>query len=212
MNFTDLTLLVHLFEIIALITAIKYYGKYKNTTEKWFVFFLAYTVLTETVGVYVAYFLKEYDLTIYHIFIVVSFMFYFYWFQSILKSQNQQKIITALSILFFVYAVYNLSVLSWDNYHTKTFIVGAVINIIASIFFFSQLLNDKEEIEVQKNLKFWISTGLILFNVGMVPFMLFSQEFNANNETRTVIIVLLNFILYFCYSIGFILCKKPTEN
>lgn len=212
MNFTDLTLLTYFFELIALFLAVLNYYKYKTTAEKWFLFFLLYTVVTETIGHYNSYVREVYDLTVYQVFLVVSFLFYFYWYFSILKSKLQRRVTLALGLVFLCYAIYNLIVLPWDNHHYKTFVLGAVINIIVSIFFFSQLLNDKKEIEVAHNLKFWIATGLLLFNVGMVPFMLFSEEFSAKSETRTVILVVLNFILYGCYSLGFILCKKPTGN
>lgn len=212
MTIHDLVFLTTLFQLIALVLAWINFSKYRKSTEKWFLFFLIYTMVTELIGIYKAYYLKIYDLTVYHIFIIVSFLFYFFWYQKILEKTMQKNIVRGLSALFFIYGLYNLVTLSWDQYHYKTFILGAIINILASIFFFAQLLNDKKEIEVAHNLKFWIATGLLLFNVGMVPFMLFSEEFNAKSGTRTIILVTLNLILYGCYSLGFILCKKPTEN
>lgn len=212
MNFTDLTILITVFEIITFFLVIKNYFKLKGTTEDYFLIFLAYTVITELLGFYSAYILKTNWNVIYNIYAIISYAFYFFWFYRILKSKKQKKILLMLGSAFLVLAIYGFLKLYLHNYHILTFIVGAIINIIASIFFFTQLLNDKEEIEVIHNLKFWISTGILLFNVGMVPFMLFSKEFSASSYTRTVILVILNFMLYGCYSLGFILCRRPTEN
>ena len=77
--------------------------------------------------------------------------------------------------------------------------------------YFSELLNSNQVLNLKEKLSFWISTGLLLFNVGMVPLMVFSERFNANNELRIVILICLNAILYTCYSLGFIWSKKEIN-
>ncbi|WP_299835106.1 hypothetical protein [uncultured Tenacibaculum sp.] len=117
-----------------------------------------------------------------------------------------------MNLLFLIFSCYNLLKYRWDfAFHYSTFILGAFILVLSSLFYFSQLLNDKDEIDVKFNLKFWITTGLLLFYVGMIPLTIFSEQFDGNNEIRIVILVTLNLILYACYSIGFILCK-PTKD
>lgn len=200
------------FQVVAFLLAVWFYPCYKKTTEKIFVFFLGYTLLTELVGLYTAYVLKV-NFTINHnVFIIVSFLVYFYWFYKILISKQQKKLVVVLSGVFLIVGIYNFVTQKHTNFHAITFIIGALGNIITSLLFFTQLLNDKLQIEVKHNLKFWIATGLLLFNVGMVPLMVFSEEFNAYNKLRIAILVVLNIILYTCYSLGFILCKKPTEK
>ena len=101
---------------------------------------------------------------------------------------------------------------SWSNYHVSTFIVGSVITVIASIFYFLELLNSNEVLKIKTSLRFWVATGLLLFNVGMVPFMVFSKQFNGYNEIRMTILISLNFILYTCYSLGFIWAKQDQNQ
>ena len=211
MRFSDLTLLVNLFTIIAAIIASVNYKYYKKSTEKHFFHLLWYAVITDTIGIFSVYYLKENWTIIYLIFIILSFLFYFYWFYQIIKSPMQKKIIIILSTLFFCLGVYNLITVSLDNFHPTTFIFGAIINIILSLFFFSQLLGNRYKTKVKYNLKFWIASGLILFNVGLVPLMIFSELFNAYDNFRVIILISLNLILYCCYSIGFLWSKKEQN-
>lgn len=210
--FVDLTILVVFLEFIVLVFALKNYFKYKKSEEKYFLFFLFFTLFTEFVGLYTTYVLKINFIIIYNIYIIVSYLFYFYWYFAILYSERQRKTILSLTIVFLVFSLYNFFTIKHVNFHSSTFVLGAIINICAILFFFSQLLNDKKEIEVKHNLKFWISTGLLLFNVGMIPLMLFSEQFNSHNSVRVFVLLVLNFILYSCYSIGFNLCKQPVEK
>ena len=107
--------------------------------------------------------------------------------------------------------IYNLITLSWNNFHHSTFVFGAIINIILSLFFFSQLLRSTYETAVKYHLRFWIAAGLILFNVGLVPLMIFSELFDAHDDVRVLILLILNFILYSCYSIGFLWSKREQN-
>lgn len=211
MNFSDLVIVIPLFELVCFVISIFFYEKYKKTKERYFVFLLAYALLTELIGLYTAYIMKVNFTLVYNVYMILSFIFYFYWYESILESKKEKKYITVLGVLFLIVSIFNMVTKDNYNYHDSTFAVGAITIIIASLFFFTQLLNDKKEIEVKYNLKFWISTGLLLFNVGMVPLMLFSKQFNSNDEVRVVVLVVLNLILYSCYSIGFIL-NKPAEK
>lgn len=212
MDFQYLFLIGVAFLLICLIIAQKNYHKYKDTSEKFFLHFLGYTFLTELIGLYTAYVLEINFTVIYNIFIIVSFLYYFYWFYTVLKVKNQRIVIVFLSILFFIFGVYNFITIDHYNFHGNTFVFGALVNVLTSFFLFAQLLNDKEQIEIRHNLKFWIATGLLLFNVGIVPLMMFSEQFNAYHNVRTVILQALNVILYSCYSLGFILCKEATEK
>lgn len=199
-------------EVVAFLLAVINFKKIKNTTEVGFVFFLAYTIITELIGIYYGHVIEEYNLTVYIIFVVVSFLFYLIWFHSILKSKMLKQVMKILILGFLILSVYNLITLEWQKYHVSTFVFGAISTIIASVLFYSQLLSNKNIIDVQHNIKFWITTGLLLFNVGMVPLIIFSEEFGANNGVRVMIMITFNLILYGCYSLGFILNKKPMVS
>ncbi len=211
MIFSDLLLLTVFFEILAFLFGILNYKKIKNSKEKYFIYLLFYTFINELIGNYFIYFEKVNFSIIYQVFAIISFLFYNWWFNTILISSYQKLIIKLGSIIFIILSIYNLISYSWDEYHYTTFLYGAFILILSALFYFAQLLNDKEEIDVIYNLRFWITTGLLLFHVGMIPLTLFSEQFDGNNEIRIIILVTLNLILYACYSIGFILCKPIKD-
>ena len=128
MNFDDLTLFIFLFQIITVCLATKYYKKYKNSTEKYFLHFLWYTIINESIGIYTVYYLKISYIEIYIIFIFLSFLFYFHWMLKIIKSKIRKKVIIALSVLFSGVAIYNFFTLEWNNYHySKIVIIGVLI-------------------------------------------------------------------------------------
>ena len=202
---------IPLFEIIAAVFATIYFKKYSKSTERYFLYFLWFTFLTDTTGFFVGWFFKKDNTWIYIPFMLISFLFYFYWYYTIIKKKLFKKIITLLSLLFVIFAIKDMITESWNYYHISTFIVGAVIIVITSVFYFSELLNSNEVINIKHKLKFWIATGLLLFNVGSVPFMIFSKEFDANSNLRNIILVSLNMILFTCYSLGFIWAKKENN-
>lgn len=211
MEFYYLALSIQLFELIALVLAIIHYKKYAKTTEKFFLHFLVFTVATEFLGVYYAYFIEKNNSEIYIVYIFLSFLFYFYWFFSILKRKVFKRILVILGSCFIVMALHNFFYESWSNFHPTTFITGAFITLILSLFFFYELLNSNEVLNIKHSLRFWLAIGLLLFNIGMIPLMIFSDTFNAYNELRVIILIILNLILYSCYSVGFI-WSKPSQK
>jgi xanthine/uracil permease len=148
---------------------------------------------------------------IFNIFILVSFLFYFYWYYSIIKKKLYKKIIFIFSIIFGVFTVLNFFILNWDGYHFPSFVFGALITIIGSFLFFSELLKSNQILYIKNKLSFWIAIGLLLFNVGMVPYMVFSEDFESYNFYRLGILIGLNFILYTCYSLGFIWMEREKN-
>ena len=102
---------------------------------------------------------------------------------------------------------------SWSGYHKYTFVLGAVLTLICAIFHFWRLLYSDEVLVIKYKLSFWISTGLLLFNMGMIPFMLLSDYFDfASNPYYTATIISLNLLLYGCYILGFLWTKEKYNR
>ena len=196
---------------MAAIIATIHLKKYFHSSEKYFFYFLWIVVVMETVGAVLGTILQIQINWMYIIYTFLSFLFYFIWFNKIVKTKNFKKIILLLVSLFVIIAIKDFITESWKNYHQLTFVAGAINIIIFSFLYFSELLNSNQVLNLKEKLSFWISTGLLLFNVGMVPLMVFSERFNANNELRIVILICLNAILYTCYSLGFIWSKKEIN-
>jgi len=208
-----MTYLIPLFEFLTALLATIFYKKYKSSTEKHFMPFLWFTFFIDfIVGGFVGIVLEQNNNWVYILFTVISFLFYFYWFYRILLKKRHKQLLLIMILIFIVIAFYNFITQSWLEYQTTTFTVGAILNLLASLLFFSQLLTSKNIIEIKYKLSFWIATGLLLFNIGMVPLIFFSEYFNSNNQLYMIILVALNAILYSCYSLGFLWNKKEYNQ
>ncbi len=170
-----------------------------------FVYFLWFTFLVEICGAYMGKVLRISTFPLYIVYIPISYLFYFYWFFALLESIPMKKIVMGMAIVFLGISIYGFYKESWNKYHETTFVVGAVMIMICCVMHFRQLLFSDETLNVYQKLSFWVSTGLLLFNIGMVPFILLSDKFKFVNSPYYIIVILtLNFVLYGCYSLGFI--------
>lgn len=205
-------LVLHFVEIVALILAIIYFKNYKNTTEKFFLYFLWYVIFTEVLAYFWGYILRINNHWVANIYIIVSFLFISWWYTKIIKSKVFKRIILINAFLFICLASYESYTQGWEENIQKTFSGGAIAVLIATVFYFYELLNSNKILNVKNSLRFWLATGTLLFSIGMIPLMFFSNEIKATHPTRMMILMILNIILYGCYSLGFIWSKPHQET
>jgi len=212
MKIEDLLFVTTAAELTAAIMAVIYFWKYRASNEKYFLFFLWYVVLVDIVGAVMGYVFEMNNFWWYNLYTVTSFLFYFYWYNSILKSVFFRKFIRYFAITFFLVAVASFIWQDWDVYHKYTFVTGAFFLLILTVFHFYQLLNSNQVLVVKHKLSFWISTGLLLFSVGMIPLFSLSEYLNFKGSGFIMTIVSLNIILYGCYIIGFLWTKEKYNR
>ncbi len=203
---------VNALELIAAITAFIHYKKYINSTEKYFLPFLWFTFFVDAIlGPVVGDFLNMDNIWIFYGYTGISFLFYFYWYHKILNNAKQKKITIIFSIIFFTFYVYNGRII---EFHEQSFIVGAFFILILTGFHLYQLSNADYTVKIKYKLSFWITIALVLFNIGMIPFILLSKHFNVRVFTTAFALILffLNVILYGCYTIGFIWTKTKYNH
>lgn len=207
----NLPLLIPFFEIVTAIIATIHFKKFNKTTEKYFLYFLWYTVLNEAVCYIAGYGFRINLVELYIVYDIVTFLFLIFWYQSILINKKNKRIIYMVACIFFFTTINDLLFQDWKTTSKFTNILGAFITIIGSFLYFSEILKSDKILNIKSELRFWIATGLLLFNVGFVPVEIFKETFNANSEVRIIIIFCLNLILYSCYILGFLWSKKE-EN
>lgn len=205
--------LVNVFEFIAAFLATYYYKKYNKSSEKYFMYFLWFVFIVDFgIGGYVGKVLKVDNSWVYNIYFLISFLFYFNWYYKIIHKKSFKQVILFLALLFVLLDIYSFIFEDIDEYHIKVFVFGAIINLIATLFYFSELLASKVMIHIKFKLSFWIATALLLFNVGMIPFMIYTDEIlSSDAQLYGIVLLCFNLILYTCYSIGFI-CSKKEYN
>ena len=213
MQISDLIYIGHLWEFVAAFLAGINYKKFKGSKEKYFLHFLWFTLIIDLIGDILGDFYEVENYFIYNLYMLVSFPFFYYWYFSILQKRIHKTYVIMFSSVFLLTAFWNLIDQSWEVYHKYTFVTGALFTLTCAIFHFWQLLNSDEVLEVKYKLSFWISTGLLLFNMGMIPFMLLSEYFDfSSNAYYFFVIIGLNLILYGCYSLGFLWTKEKYNR
>lgn len=213
MSNEQLVLIIHFLELVAAIIATVQFKKYNETMEKYFLYFLWFTFVVDVAGRIMGQIFIVNNYWLLNGYMLISFLFYFYWYASILQSKIIKRTILSFAIILGAISIGNFIVAKWTGYHKFTFLTGAILTMVCAVFHFRQLLYGDEVLILKHKLSFWISTGLLLFNMGMLPLMLLSDYFDfLGSRFYIVTIISLNVILYGCYIIGFQWTKEKYNR
>lgn len=202
---------INALELIAAVVALIHYKKFVNSSERYFLHFLWVTFFVDTVLGPLSSYFKLDNIWVFYVFTGISFLFYYWWYFSILINRLYKKIIIVLSIIFLVLFVINgINV----EFHKYSFVIGASFLLILTVFHLHQLFNSDHTLKIKYKLSFWITIALVLFNIGMIPFVLLSNYFNVwvDNFVFFIILIFLNIVLYSSYIIGFTWTKKKYNH
>ena len=194
-----------IFFIVSLTTIISffYYKKFKGTVYRYFLYFLLVPFFTEFTYNIVLYWYYNYGIVLfnayitYNLYLVTSFIFYFLFYKKISKNKRNRIIFSALNYVFIAYAIFDIIILKNGvrNLRTPILVFGGVLLLITLILFLIEIINSNKIIfNISKSFIFWISTGLLLFHVGIIPIMI-SRKFLNYNETYATILVALNAVM-----------------
>ncbi|MBC8756336.1 hypothetical protein H2O64_16800 [Kordia sp. YSTF-M3] len=201
-------------EITTAIVASIYFYKYKSTYLKYFIIYLWYIAINEAIGKYSSEVLAIYNLIIYNIYLLISFSFLFSVYWNFLKYKKYKKTVFIFGVIYIIF--FTVNGLFFENYTkdlvTYPFIMASCFLIITVTFYFIEILNSEKVLNVTRDLLFWISVGVVLFNIGVIPWVItlkhYSESFAAMNTLFRVLILILNI----CYIVGFICSHKIQKQ
>lgn len=201
-----LQLLVYPTLALILVLAIWYWPKYKYSTQRYFLLFVIFIVITEILGNFFEEMTGLKDFCIYNIFSLVSLSFYHYWFYQILR---HKKICLAVSAIFVLSAIASMLTESFFN-GLWTYILcgGNVSLIVLSLLFYSDLLKSNDSITYYTAPTFWFTTGIFIFNIGFVPVAFFQDLISQERLEYRLVLTALNLIQYGSFGLGFINSKN----
>lgn len=196
--------------LVTIIFGFIYYSKYKQKLAlKFFLGFLIYSLFTEIVGNYCGRILAMNTFYIYNMWNIVNHIFYMLFFLSMIKGSFNRIFLKWLLIIY-VFIVL-IDVIFIENFISNglinVIIIGSLFTVISVMFFFIELLNSDEVFEVNKSLNFWISIGVLMFNIGFIPIIIIA-EFISYSGVFKYITLSLNIIMNLCFITGFIVSKK----
>jgi len=204
---------LYIYPLIYLTTiffGIIYYSKYAHNKELiFFLIFLIYSLLTELFGNYKGRVLRTNTFYIYNTWNIVNHLFYMFFFLVKLNDIFKRRILISLIFLYVLLTVIN--VLFFENYITEglinNIILGSLFILVSVMIYYSELLKKDEILEIQYSMFFWISIGVLIFNIGFLPIIVIA-EFISYGGVYIYITLGLNILMSLCFITGFIMSKK----
>ena len=185
----------------------------KNVSRIWKIMipFLFITCAAEYTGVYLKrhHHPNQWPYNILLIFqvLIVSFVFMDL-FSRYLK--NRALVIGGIVVLLLLY-IYQTFNQGFFMFHELTYNVMCVLYVIYCLYYFYLLLNAESYVELEYSANFWWVSGALFFYFGSTIVNIFRDELSPINmgghNIGYYIYIILNIILYGCWSYSFI-CKQ----
>jgi hypothetical protein len=226
--------ITHLVEIIAALTGIFLYKKYKNTSIRYFIWFLIYVAILELIGAYPRYFrnyeflnyfetlLKDTKLERnswwYNIFWHLgSALFYSFYFTKVLKTSFYVKTVRFAGIVFFFSSIIYI-ITHWHELFTFQLvflkIFGAVIIMLCVILYFTEILQSNNVLKFYKSINFYISSIIFIWWLVITPLVFYQMYYSTADWnfvfSRRMIYLFANIFMYGSFTIALIWCKPQN--
>lgn len=218
-------------EIIAAVTGIVLFNKYRHTSAKYFIYFLVYIVAIVVIGKYSYYvrddgFLNFLEGTLleknywwFTIFWSIGGTVFFAWyFQKILNSKISKRILKISLVMFLI-----ISVLEIVFTFPKFFNTSLPFNKIASLmlilqcvfYYFLEILKSDKILYFYKSLGFYICCSILLLWLIQTPLVFFEHYFNINDKDYIFLRNVINLIaissMYIIYTVGLIVSNPDYD-
>ena len=218
-------------EILAAVTGLLFYKKYKLTIAKYFIWFLVYLSVCDYIGSYVNFiknngFFSFLDGTklvknfwwstlFWKIGAILFFVFYF---NKILDRTIFKNILKISGKFFIVFsAVYILT--HWEDYFIRFFpvidVLGSIIIFCCTIFYFIEVLQSDKILTFYKLLNFYISAAIFIWWLITTP-LVFYDIYNSHRDWNFIylkwqIYLFANICMYLTFTFALIWCR-PQKN
>ncbi len=206
------------FEIGAFAVSLLCYQKIKNTPLKWFIPYLFFIVCVELTALYMLSVLKMHNVRLYNLSIPIEYSFYAYMFYNYLQGPMIKKTALILTIFIPIFSLANLLFVDgFINLSITNLLVSSTIVVFLCCAYFVDLFKREEEISLLREPMFWITTGLLFFNLGELSTNLFWQYLLRNSKPEYSKLLgtvngTLIYVLYTFISIGLLCMKKPYQK
>lgn len=197
-------------ETICLIISLVFLNNEKSWW-KYFKWFLLLTVITEVCAYYWYFVLGKNNHWIFNFYLPIEVAFIFVVLSKFLKVYSRRDLIIKF-IVFLISYIIESFVNHFREYSSVSNDIASVLIIIECCIYYYLLLRKSEYINITSDSSFWIVSGLFLFYFGSTASNLFQNQLvRLNAKTivpvRYIIFLVLNFIMYACFSYAFI-CRS----
>ncbi|MBP0905086.1 hypothetical protein ACFSKN_15610 [Mariniflexile gromovii] len=221
-------------EILAAVTGLLLYKKYKLTAAKFFIYFLVYLSACDFFNTYVHYiqnngFLSFLEGTVFVrnfwwstlYWKIGAILFFCFYYHKILSTDLFKILIKYSGLVFFVFSI-GYIFLNWDDFFVRFFpiisVLGAVIIFMCTVFYFIEILQSEKILSFYKSINFYISSAIFIWWLIISP-LVFYDIYNSNYDWNFIflkwqIYLFANIIMYSTFTFALIFCKpdeKPTK-
>jgi hypothetical protein len=147
---------------------------------------------------------------------LLTISFQLYVLREIFASRKAQKIFLFIFLLYPVVAILNIFLVQhFRNFHTMTYSLGSLLIVTGCIYYFWELFQQKNSVDLIRQPPFWICSGLLFYYCctlpvyGLTNFITNLPQVILQNLLAIVIVI--NICLYLSFTIAF-LCRLKIKR
>jgi hypothetical protein len=147
---------------------------------------------------------------------MVTLGFYLYLLMEIIRDPKGKKALLIMLIVYLLVSMVNIFLVQKTGvFNTMTFCFGCLLIVVACIYYFWELFQQRLSLNLLRQPAFWICSGLLFFCACSFPLNGLMNFINALPkvilQNLFIIFILLNILLYLSFSIAF-LCRLKTRK
>ncbi|MBU2940509.1 hypothetical protein KO494_13255 [Lacinutrix sp. C3R15] len=218
-------------EILAAVTGVLLYGKYKGSAAKYFIYFLVYIVFMAIGGRYTYWVyndgifsflegtLLESNYWWYTLFWKIAAVVFFGWYYlQVLQNTTSKKILKVSIILFLIISFGTILVTLPDFFKGAIPIIsilGALIILQCVFYYFLEILQGDKILTFYRSITFYISCAILLFWLIKTPLVFFDPYYRMADmqyvNLRAGINFFVIYFMYITYTVGLIVAKPEYD-
>jgi len=206
----------HIIEFAALVVSILYCPILKKSKLRWLPFFLFFVLLVELAGSVLSRVYKMENAWLYNFSVPLEYIFYLYLFY--LHGKKRLKHISLIGmVIILLVSLLSFMLTGIREFNDKMLLSGQIFVIICCCLYIYQYFVDLSDLPLVKDYFFWITSGLLLFNLGNLAYVFFlplmrDLELDRYGHTFRIINNSFLLLLYISFIMAMIVLKKADKN
>ncbi|MCM5662996.1 hypothetical protein [Galbibacter mesophilus] len=98
---------------------------------------------------------------------------------------------------------------SWLGPHMYA---GVLLTLGAIFAYLYTILKSDEILTFYKTLPFWITVGILFFNLVTMPIFIFARQLKFSAIVYEFILLISNYVMYGCFITGFVINAREKER
>lgn len=218
-------------EILAAVTGLLLYKKYKLTAAKFFIWFLVYLSICDFLSTYVKYIRNNGFLNFLEGTVLVrnywwstlfwklgAIMFISFYYSKILINKVYRNFVKYLGYIFLLFSIIYI-ILNWEDYFVRFFpiidVIGAIIVFLCTIFYFIEVLQSDKILTFYKSINFYISAAIFIWWLIITPIVFF-EIYMSHYDWNFIflkwqIYLFANICMYSTFTFALIWCKAQND-